>query len=87
MDTAALKKEITNKINQILSPEILQELDQIVDDLITADHSGKDFWNELPESVKENIKKSQKEIVEGKTIPHHEVMKEIRQWLKRSDGQ
>lgn len=48
MDASTLKKEITEKANKILSPEIL---DQILNDLLDADQE-RDFWNGLPESVK-----------------------------------
>jgi hypothetical protein len=82
MDASTLKKEITGKVNKILSPEILENLDAIVNDLLIADQ-GKDFWDDLPESVKKNIAISQQEIKEGKTIPHETVMKEAQQWLKK----
>ena len=51
MDASTLKKEITEKANKILSPEILKNLDQILNDLLDADQE-RDFWNGLPESVK-----------------------------------
>jgi len=82
MDASTLKKEITGKVNKILSPEILENLDEIVNDLLVADQE-RDFWNDLPVSVKKNIATSQQEIKEGQTFPHESVMKEARQWLKK----
>ena len=82
MDASTLKKEITGKVNKILSPEILENLDEIVNDLLVADQE-RDFWNDLPVSVKKTIATSQQEIKEGQTFPHESVMKEARQWLKK----
>ncbi len=84
MDASTLKKEIMGKVNKILinSPEILENLDQILNDLLVADQK-RDFWNDLPESVKKNIATSQQEIKEGQTFPHESVMQEAKQWLKK----
>src|ERR1700749_944211 len=35
----------------------------------------KDFWDDLPDHVKAGIVRGQKQAVEGKLPPHHEVMK------------
>ncbi|HET8830318.1 MAG TPA: hypothetical protein VFM79_13310 [Pelobium sp.] len=40
-----------------------------------------DFWDELPESVKEAIKKGQQEANEGLLTPHEEVMKKYQKYL------
>lgn len=82
MDVGTLKKEITEKVNKIINPEILENLDEILNDLLIADQE-RDFWNSLPESVKKNIGTSQQEIKEGQTFPHEDVMKEAKQWLKK----
>lgn len=37
--------------------------------------STPDWWDELPENVKRNVLAAEKEINEGKGIPHEEVLK------------
>jgi hypothetical protein len=81
MDSAEVKKEIARKIEQINDPGILENLDLIVEDLL-ARSLGKDFWDDLPETLKTGIKKSEKDISEGKGIPHDEVAREIKEKYK-----
>jgi len=40
-------------------------------------------WNEIPNEIKKSIEKSLKQAEAGHTIPHHEVMKKYRKWLKK----
>jgi hypothetical protein len=82
MDTAALKKEITEKLNQIHDAGILENLDLILNELV-ASSKGKDFWDDLTEEEKKNIEISLQQIKQGKTIPHEEVQAQARQWLKK----
>ena len=51
MSAAEVKKEITEKINRINDTQLLENLDAIVNDLL-AKSLGKDFWDELPASLK-----------------------------------
>jgi len=41
----------------------------------------KDFWNDLPQHVKSGIERAKKESIEGKLIPHDEVMKKHAKYL------
>ena len=45
------------------------------------DNNEKDFWNDLPEHVKEGIERGRKQAAEGKLTPHDEVMKKYAKYL------
>ncbi|MBX2944282.1 MAG: hypothetical protein KF725_00500 [Cyclobacteriaceae bacterium] len=78
MDEAGVKKEIAQKINRINDVRILESLDSIVDDLL-AKSLGKDFWDDLPEALKSGIQKAEKDLTDGKGLPHQDVMAEIKE--------
>lgn len=42
-----------------------------------------DWWDELPEKVKSNVFRAEKEIHATPGIPHEEVKKKYAHWLKR----
>ena len=39
------------------------------------------WWDDLPESVKKSILKSEKQLSDGKGIPYEVVMKKYSKWL------
>jgi hypothetical protein len=45
------------------------------------ENQEKDFWNDLPEFVKDGIERAKKEAAEGKLIPYDEVMKKYAKYL------
>lgn len=80
MDTLALKRELTEKINKIENTELLSNLNNIVNDLMDFQ---KDYvlWEELPDDVKKRIELAESQIELGKGIPHEEVVKDINKRL------
>ena len=42
-----------------------------------------DEWDNLPEKVQQGILRAEKQLKEGIRIPHAEVMKKYRKWLKK----
>ncbi|WP_186292649.1 hypothetical protein [Mucilaginibacter corticis] len=40
--------------------------------------SENDFWNNLPEEVKQSINKAKSELDHGEGIPHQQVMSDIK---------
>jgi len=48
------------------------------------DENKEHWWNGLPESVKKIILKAEKQLDEGKGIPHEVVMKKYSKWLIKS---
>ncbi len=42
-----------------------------------------DWWNDLPKDVQNSVLKAEKELRNGKGIPHVEVMKKYSKWLTK----
>lgn len=42
-----------------------------------------DWWDDLPVSVQKGILRAEKQLKEGKGIPHEEVMKKYSKWLTK----
>ena len=42
-----------------------------------------DRWNDLPKDVQNSIVKAEKELKNGKGIPHEEVMKKYSKWFTK----
>ncbi len=57
---------------------ISTEDDAILDQVKVILSDDKDFWDDLPEHVKEGINKAKEDIKQGKGIPHEQVMAEIK---------
>ena len=67
-----LKYKIVEKIIQIEDEVVLNEVKALLG------LSEKDFWDDLPEEVKESINVAKAELDRGEGIPHEEVMAEVR---------
>ncbi|MBC7399490.1 MAG: hypothetical protein H7289_06065 [Mucilaginibacter sp.] len=48
-------------------------------DLQSQNISGKDFYDDLPQSVKDDIEQGLREIENGNVYAHEDVMKEIKE--------
>jgi hypothetical protein len=55
---------------------------KMVFSLLEADREH-DWWDDLPASVQKSIIKAEKELKEGKGIPHEVVMKKYSKWLTK----
>lgn len=67
----ALKYKIVEKIVQSEDEMVLNEIKALLN------LSKQDFWQDLPEEVKQAVNKAKAELDDGKGIPHDRVMKEI----------
>lgn len=74
----ALKYKIVEKIIQSDDDTLLNEVGAILG------VPQVDFWDELPESVKQSINEAKAELDAGKGIPHDKVMADIRERFLRS---
>ena len=72
MKTTDLKKDITTIINTIEDENTLLAIKLFIH------NQSKDYWNELPEQVKESIDVGIKQAEAGKLTPHNEVMHNIK---------
>ena len=82
MTAVEIKKDIHSIIEGIQNVSILEELRWVLKDVQKADSQG-DFWDELSEERQKNIDQALKEVEEGKTIPHAEVQKRIRESIRQ----
>ncbi len=75
----------SNEKNALIKKLIDTEEDAILDQVkVILGVDTKDFWNELPEHVKESVKQAKEELKSGYGIPHDKVMAEIKnKFLKR----
>ena len=55
---------------------------KMVYSMLEADRED-DWWDDLPLSVQKSILKAEKELKEGKGIPHEVVMKKYSKWLTK----
>lgn len=76
MERTALIEDIQHKIASIENPEVLQELQAMIDKVIFS--ASMDRKDDLPLQVKQSIAKAAKQLDEGEGIPHEKVMNEIR---------
>jgi predicted transcriptional regulator len=72
------KKELIEWIERLDNEALLVTLQSMKDR-----STGEDFWDDLPEEVKQAIDKGKKQLEEGKGIPHEQVMKEINERLSQ----
>ena len=55
---------------------------KMVHAMLEADQET-DFWDELPASVKADVKVAIKQSAKGKGKPHSEVMKKYKKWITK----
>lgn len=67
----ALKYKIVEKIVQSEDEMVLNEIKALLN------LSKQDFWQDLPEEVKQAVNKAKTELDQGKGISHDLVMEEI----------
>ena len=72
--------EIKSYLHQLISDMDDESLLNKAKSLLTSLVKGKevDFWDELSDEDKADIDAGSKDIEEGRTFPHEEVMKEIK---------
>ncbi len=55
---------------------------KMVFSMLEADRES-DWWNDLPVEVQKSILKAEKEVRQGKVVPHEIVMKKYSKWLTK----
>jgi hypothetical protein len=66
------KNKIVEKIMESEDDILLNEIDSLLNS------SKHDFWNDLPEAVKQSIDQAKIQLDNGQGIPHQQVMEEIK---------
>lgn len=71
--------------NALIKKLIDTEEDAILDQVkVILGVDAKDFWDELPEYVKDSVQQAKEELKNGEGIPHDKVMAEIKgKFLKK----
>jgi hypothetical protein len=77
MSNAEMRKKVKKYID-----EADDHVVKMVYSMLEADRED-DWWDDLPAAVKKSILKAEKELKEGKGIPHEVVMKKYSQWLTK----
>lgn len=74
-------KDIRNKVKKYID-EADDRVVKMIYAMLKADREY-DWWDDLPAAVKKDILKAEKQLDEGKGIPHEVVMKKYSKWFKR----
>jgi hypothetical protein len=77
MSNAEMRKKVKKYID-----EADDHVVKLVYSMLEADREA-DWWDDLPASVQKSILKAEKELKEGKGIPHEVVMKKYSKWLTK----
>ncbi len=73
MNLQTKKLELVQLILNTNRPALLEKISRML-----KQEQEADWWDEIPESVKESIEISLKEDEQNETIPHREVMREAK---------
>ena len=71
MDVQTEKIELVRGLLDTDDESLLQEVKDVLE------NHEKDFWNELPQYVKDGVERSLKQAEQGLVTPHSEVMKKF----------
>jgi hypothetical protein len=75
MNLIAEKLELAKRLLDVEDEGLLLQIKQVLD------NDGKDFWDDLPENVKQGIERAKKQASEGKLTPNDEVMARYAKYL------
>ncbi|MBB5397230.1 hypothetical protein [Mucilaginibacter sp. AK015] len=75
MNLIAEKLELAKRLLDVEDEGLLFQLKQVMD------NNGKDFWDDLPENVKQGIERSRKQAADGKLTSHDEIMSKYAKYL------
>jgi hypothetical protein len=77
MDLAVTKIELAKKLLNTNDKDLINYIKSIF-----STQSG-EWWDELPADVKASIERGLKQADKGEGIPHSEVMKKYKKWLRK----
>ncbi|WP_276504360.1 hypothetical protein [Terrimonas pollutisoli] len=77
MGTGEMRKKVKKYID-----EADDHVVKLVYSMLEADRRD-DWWNDLSKDIQNSILKAEKELKEGKGIPHEAVMKKYGKWLTK----
>lgn len=71
------KLEIIQMLLETKDRGILKQMRALFD----KTHKGEDFWDEMPDKVKESAERGIRQSEAGEGIPHKEAVKKLTKWL------
>ena len=74
MDIQALKLNLVERIIQTEKPSVLLKISNIL-----QNNTEEDWWEKLPPEIQESIMEGLKDVEEGNTFTHEQVMQEAKQ--------
>ena len=77
MDALELKSDLHKLIDKINDISVLNAVKVI----LSRQTEISDFWEDLPESVKESIKRGSEEATKGELKDHERMIKKYEKWL------
>ena len=75
MDIQTEKMELAKRLMETEDEAIILQVKEIFES------QDKDFWDDLPDHVKEGIERGRKQAAEGKLTPNEEVLKKYARYL------
>jgi predicted transcriptional regulator len=82
MSTSELKSNLHQLIDNISDQSVLEAVYTLLSGNRT---DATDWWDALSEDQKKSIELGLKDAEDGRTIPHDEVMQEVRNLLKKHE--
>ena len=74
MDIQTLKLDLVEKIIQTEKPAVLLQINKIL-----QKNTNEDWWEKLPPEIQESIMEGLKDVEEGNTYSHEQVVQEAKQ--------
>jgi len=74
MDIQALKLNLVERIIQTEKPSVLLKISNIL-----QNNTEEDWWEKLPPEIQESIMEGLKDVEEGNTYSHEQVVQEAKQ--------
>lgn len=74
MDIQAEKIQLIEWLASINKPSVIKKL-------MSLEDTEKDWWDEISEEEKSEIKKGLSQADKGQVVPHHQVMDKYKGWL------
>ena len=77
MDLGAIKLELAKQLLNTKDKDILNHITAVFQT------QPKDWWDELPAEIRASVERGLKQSANKESIPHTEVMKKYKKWLKK----
>ena len=77
MDVKSQKLELIRMVLGIENEDLIRRMKVLIME------ATPDWWDELPDNVKSNIFRAEKEAFAGQGVPHEKALEKYAHWLKR----